>query len=162
MSHYEAQRTLPYPREALFDLAADVERYPEFLPGWTAARIRRREGDLYHTDQVIAFGPFRAQFGSETRLERPERIAVRSNDRMFRTFRLDWRFEPQPDGTCRVTVSVDIALRSRLAQELFGRTVRRMADTILSAFETRAHRLCGPARRASRNARSAAISNSQS
>jgi len=50
------ERLLPYSRARLFDLAADVERYPEFLRWWISARIRRRQTDVYYTDQVVAFG----------------------------------------------------------------------------------------------------------
>ena len=51
--------TLPYSPEQLFDLAADVERYPEFLPWWVAARVRKREGNVYYTDQIIAIAMIR-------------------------------------------------------------------------------------------------------
>jgi coenzyme Q-binding protein COQ10 len=42
MPLYEADRVLDYPPEQLFELAADVERYPEYLPWWVAARVRKR------------------------------------------------------------------------------------------------------------------------
>jgi hypothetical protein len=53
------ERLLPYSPEQLFDLAADVERYPRFLPWWIAARVKTREGNVYYTDQDLAFGPIR-------------------------------------------------------------------------------------------------------
>ena len=48
-----AERLLSYSPEQLFDLAADVERYPKFLHWWKAARIKRRDGDVYYTDQDV-------------------------------------------------------------------------------------------------------------
>jgi Polyketide cyclase / dehydrase and lipid transport len=82
--------------EQLFDLAADVERYPEFQRWWIAARIRKWEGDSYYTDQVLGFGPIRVRFGSKTVLHRPERIDVTSDEPPFRRFALSWIFEPLP------------------------------------------------------------------
>ncbi|WP_425482693.1 type II toxin-antitoxin system RatA family toxin [Chelativorans xinjiangense] len=65
MTSYSFERVLPYDSEVLFDIAADVEQYPEFLPSWKAARITRREGNTYWTDQTIGLGPLRARFGLE-------------------------------------------------------------------------------------------------
>jgi coenzyme Q-binding protein COQ10 len=56
------------PRE-LFDLVADVPRYPEFLPWCTAARVRRREGPNVELDELaIGFGPFHEKFVSRVTL----------------------------------------------------------------------------------------------
>lgn len=141
MSSHEAHCTLAYEPEQLFDLAADVERYPEFLPWWIAARVRRREGDVYFSDQVVGFGLFRERFASKTTLVRPGRIDVTSADRLFRRFVLSWRFERLPDNGCRVDLAVDLELRSKLAHELFRRTIDSTAGSIMAAFEARAHRL---------------------
>jgi coenzyme Q-binding protein COQ10 len=80
------ERLLPYGRARLFDLAADVERYPEFLRWWISARIWRRRTDVYYTDQVVAFGPLRVGFRSKTILRRPARIEVVSDEPPFSGF----------------------------------------------------------------------------
>jgi len=144
MSGHRVHCSLPYAREQLFDLAADVECYPEFLPWWVAARVRKREGDVYYTDQVVGFGVIRQRFDSKTVLQRPKRIDVTSTDRMFQNFHLTWLFDPLPDNGCRVALVVDLELRSKLARDLFGRAILRTAGSIMSAFEARAHRLYGP------------------
>jgi len=139
--------TLPYSPKQLFDLAADVECYPEFLPWWVAARVWKREGSVYYTDQVIRFAVIRQRFDSKTVLRRPERIDVTSSDRKFRRFHLIWRFDPLPDNGCRVALVVDLELRSKLAQDLFGRAILRTVGSIMSAFEARAHQLYDPSAR---------------
>jgi coenzyme Q-binding protein COQ10 len=144
MPSYEAHCTLAYPPEQLFDLAADVEGYPEFLPWWIAVRVRKREADVYYTDQVVGFGVVRQRFDTKTVLRRPGRIDVTSNDRKFRRFHLTWLFDPLPNKGCRVALVVDLELRSKLAQDLFGRAILRTAGSIMPAFEARAHRLYGP------------------
>jgi coenzyme Q-binding protein COQ10 len=107
-------------------------------------RIRKREGDVYYTDQVVGFGVIRQRFDSKTVLRRPERIDVTSTDRKFRRFHLIWLFDPLPDAGCRVALAVDLELRSKLIQNLFGRAISRTVGSIMSAFEARAHRLYGP------------------
>ena len=143
MPNHRALCELAYAPELLFDLAADVEAYPEYLPGWIAARVRKREGDVYYTDQIVGFGVVRERFGSMTVLRRPDRIDVTSTDRVFRDFHLTWRFDPLPAGGCQVALAVDLELRSRLVQRIFSRAISGMVGSIMSAFEDRAHRLCG-------------------
>jgi coenzyme Q-binding protein COQ10 len=144
MPRYDAHCTPVYSPEQLFDLAADVERYPEFLPGWIAARVRKHEGDVYYTDQIVGFAMVRQRFDSKTVLRRPERIDVTSTDRAFSRFHLMWIFEPLPDNRCQVALAVDLELRSPLVQDLFHRAIGRTLRSVMSAFEARAHRLYGP------------------
>ena len=40
MPRHSETRTLPYTAQQMYDLVADVARYPEFLPWTAAARIR--------------------------------------------------------------------------------------------------------------------------
>jgi coenzyme Q-binding protein COQ10 len=140
MPSHEAHCDFAYMPEQLFDLAADVECYPEFLPWWIAARVRRREGNTYYTDQVVGFGAIRQRFASKTVLQRPERIDVTSSDWKFRRFHLTWLFDPLPDKGCRATLAVDLKLRSNLAQDLFRGAIIATVGSIMSAFEARAHR----------------------
>jgi coenzyme Q-binding protein COQ10 len=140
MPRQEVQRVLPHTAERLFDIAADVERYPEFLPWWVAARVRHRQGDVYQTDQVVSLGVLRRRFSSETVLRRPERIEVTSTDRLFRRFELVWAFDAAADEGCLVSLAVDLELRSRVMDALLGQTLAGTVDGIVSAFEARARR----------------------
>ena len=133
--------SLPYTRDQLFDLAADVERYPDFVPWWVAARVRKREGNVYYTDQVIRFAIVRKRFESKTILQRPERIDVTSTDGSVRNLHLTWLFYPQPENGCQVSLSIELDLRSQLLQDLFAQAMIRAVGPIMSAFEAQAHRL---------------------
>ncbi len=134
-------RLLPYTAEQLFDLAADVESYPEYLPGWISARIRKRNSNEYHTDQVLGLGPFRVEFGSRTILQRPKRIDVMSTDFPFRQLRITWTFEPQPGPACRVTALSEFELRLATLQRFYDRVLPNAIGDIMAAFEKRAARL---------------------
>ena len=147
-----AERQLPYSREQLFDLAADVERYPEFLRWWITARVRKREGEVYYTDQVLGLGPIRVRFGSKTELRRPERIDVTSEESPFRQFKLSWIFESLPGVRCRVILVAELELHSYLLQQLVERVLPAAIADIVAAFEARAHRLYKDAERPSKSA----------
>ena len=97
-THAERQ-IIPYRPDQLFDLVADVGKYPEFLPWCVGARIRTRtERDLV-ADLTIGFGPFRESFTSRVALDRPERVKVRYENGPFRYLNNQWTFTPHDDGT---------------------------------------------------------------
>lgn len=141
----QGERMLPYAREALFDLAADVEQYPQYLVGWVSARIYERQNDVWYAEQVLGFGPIRMRFRSRAEMHRPERIEIFSDDPQFRRFRLLWGFEAVRDEGCRVALSIELDLRSTLLQRGLERVASTAADDVLRAFERRAGELLGPA-----------------
>ena len=141
MSSQTRKRLLPYTCEQVFSLAADVERYPEYLPWWLAARIRRREANTYFTDQVLGLGPVRVSFGSRTVLQPPTRIDVTSKDFRFRQFKLSWNFVTMGETGCRLSLTAELELRSVLLQGILDRALPSAAAEAVAAFEARAHSL---------------------
>lgn len=145
MATHAEKRVLPYRPEQLYDLVADVEKYPEFLPWCIGARIRDRQPDVLIADLVIGFKGFRDGFTSRVTLNRPEmRIDVAYLDGPFRYLNNHWVFRELADGGCEIDFFVDFEFRSRLLQRiigvLFNEAVRRMVD----AFESRAATIYEP------------------
>ncbi len=139
--HYTVDRELPFPCAPLFEIAEDVERYPEFLPGWKAVRTKPDPEADYATDQMLAFGPVRERFTSKTYVDRPHRIRVVSHSRTFRHFEVNWRFDGLDDAKCRVHLDAHLGFKSRYMKGIVGRMLGKRLDEILTAFETRAHAL---------------------
>lgn len=134
--------TLPHRREEVFDLAADIERYPEYMPGWIAARIQQREADGCRVRQVLGFGPLRLEFTSRATFHRPERIDVASTDPPFRRYTLAWRFAPAPSG-CHVSIEADFQMQSGVLQLAADRLLPAAIRQVITAFEARACALYG-------------------
>jgi coenzyme Q-binding protein COQ10 len=134
---------VPYRAEQLFDLVADVGRYPEFLPWCVGAKVRSRTETELVAALTIGFGPFRESFTSRVTLDRPREVRVRYEDGPFRYLRNHWSFTPDARG-CRVNFFVDFEFRSRVLQAaigvVFGEAVRRMVN----AFHKRARDVYGP------------------
>ena len=144
MPTHAEQRLLPYRPKQLFDLVADIERYPEFLPWCLGARVTRRDGNVIHADLIIGFRMIRERFKSRVTLDRPAlRVDVAYLDKPFKYLHNHWIFEAMPGGQTRLDFFVDFefrsALLSRLIGVLFNEAVRRM----VAAFETRARQLYG-------------------
>lgn len=134
-------RLLPFSREQVFDLAADIERYPDFLRGWITARVRRRESNICYVDQVVGIGPLRLRFSSKAVLLRPVRIDVTSSDPPFRRFSLSWLVDAVPSAGCRVSVIADLQLQSSLLQQAVDLILPDRVADIVEAFEVRARGL---------------------
>jgi coenzyme Q-binding protein COQ10 len=143
MPTHAEQRVLPYAPEQLFDLVADVQRYPEFLPWCLAARIRRREGDTIIADLLIGFRMIRERFTSRVTLDRPGRIDVSYEEGPFRYLNNHWIFERLPDGRCRIDFFVDFEFRSMILQKLIGVLFNEAVRRMVGAFENRARELYG-------------------
>lgn len=127
----------------MFDLVADIERYHEFLPVWTHARITQRQGDYLTVMQGIDLGFTRLDFESRAELHRPERLQVRSSAGPFRDLLIDWRFTPVPDDGCVVRLAVSLEMRSSLLELASGRVLDLMTRDILRRFQARAEQLYG-------------------
>ena len=147
-SHAET-RQLPYTAAQMYDLVADVEAYPEFLP-WTAAargrKITPREAgtEVMEADLVISFKVFRERFGSRVVLNEAARhIATEYLDGPFKHMVSNWVFRDLDEGGCEVKFDVDFALRNKLLQSAAELFFFEAMKRIVRAFETRAEALHG-------------------
>ena len=147
MPRHAESKVLPYTPEQMYDLVADVARYPEFLPWTAAARIRSIEEKGDHrvmlADLVISFKVFRERFGSRVTLW-PEKMQIDTSyiDGPFKHLDSTWRFGPAPGG-CDVSFDVDFEFRNRLLQGAAGMFFNEAMSRVVRAFENRAEALYG-------------------
>lgn len=141
MSRHHVSRQLPYTCDQLFTLVLDIERYPEFVPGYRAARILRREAQALEVEQSAGFGPLTIAFHSRAEFSVPTRIHIHASDGPFRRLEVTWQFEPVPGG-CRVSAATSYELGGLLAPLLRG-GLAVFAPRLLDAFARRAAQLYG-------------------
>ena len=85
MPRHNEQRELPYPPSLLFDVVADIEFYPEFLPWCLATRIRERSDNVIVADMMIGFRGLKESFTSHVTLNKPKlKIDVTYEDGPFK------------------------------------------------------------------------------
>lgn len=144
MPTHAEKRHLPYRPEQLYELVAGVDRYPEFLPWCKAARITKREGNVFFADLVIAFKVFRERFTSKVTLHPKHQVDVEYINGPFRYLNNHWKFEPAPDGGCIVDFYVDFEFKSRILQNLIGLLFNEAVHRMVAAFEARADKLYAP------------------
>lgn len=153
MPRHSENRHLPYEARQIWDLVAEVERYPEFLPWTAAARIRSRaslpdrgdRAEVMEADLVISFKVFRERFGSNVRLIPAEsRIETDYLDGPFKYLHSFWQIDPDPAGGCNVRFEVDFEFRNRMLQAVIGVVFDEAMRRVVRAFERRAADLYGP------------------
>ena len=124
----------------MFDLVADVKRYPEFLPWVSAMRVRRDGPTETLADMVVGFKGLRETFTSRVEKARATRIHVDYVDGPLKFLRNEWVFRPEGEG-CAIDFTVEFQFKNRvfemLAGQVFGAALRKM----IGAFETRAAQL---------------------
>ncbi len=142
MPRHSETRFLPFSNVQMFDLVADIERYPQFLPWVQALRVKSRTDDVVTADMVVGFKMVRERFTSRVTLAKPDRIAVEYLSGPLKYLKNDWTFRDVAGG-CEIDFLVDFEFQNRMFERLagmfFGEALRRM----VGAFETRAVALYG-------------------
>jgi coenzyme Q-binding protein COQ10 len=145
VKHLERHHSV-YTATQLFDLVADVERYPDFLPWIINAKVIRRRGATVWTELTMGTRVFHKRFTTIASLEKPHRIQIVSHDSIFECFEQHWTFEPAADLGTDVEYMVDVRFRSHIFQALIGASFSERAKTMVKAYMRRAERLYGSLR----------------
>jgi len=142
MPTHAERKVLPYTPEQMFDLVADVGKYPEFLPWCVGAKVRSQTDTLLVADLTIGFKIFRESFTSRVDLDKPRMVQVKYENGPFRYLNNQWSFEPNPKG-CEVKFFVDFEFKSRLLQAAIGVVFNEAVRLMVNAFLKRARDVYG-------------------
>ena len=148
MPHFETNHVVKHSAEEMFDLVADVERYPEFLPLCEALSVRsRKERDgkvLLLADMTVGYKAIRETFTTQVLLKRAElMIDVNYIEGPFKYLDNVWRFEPTSERLSIVHFYIDYEFKSRILGALMGTMFDRAFRMFSEAFEKRADAVYG-------------------
>ncbi len=146
MPSFRSERTVRHNAEQMFDLVADIERYPEFVPLCTSLRVRNRRPDgkgreTLIADMSVGYKMIRERFTSRVVLDKPRlRVVVEYIDGPFSHMENIWTFRDEPDGVrSLVTFFIDYEFRSRTLGALMGSMFDAAFRRFAQAFEERAN-----------------------
>ena len=148
MPSFATKRRVPYSASQMFDLVADVERYPAFLPLCEGLTLRSREEKA---DRTILVASMRAGYGAihetfttrVTLLAAERRVLVEYLDGPFQRLENRWLFKPSAGGGCDVDFYIDYELRSVMLRLLVGAVFEKAFRRFAEAFEDRARQVYG-------------------
>ena len=143
MPEFKTTRDVNHSADRMFDLVADVERYPEFLPLCEALTVRSsREKDgktLLIADMTVGYKGIRESFTTQVLLNQAERkIDVSYVDGPFRFLDNRWRFEPEGEGACAIQFYINYEFKNRILGAMMGSMFERAFRKFSEAFEARA------------------------
>jgi coenzyme Q-binding protein COQ10 len=139
----------------MFDLVADVERYPEFVPLCSALKVRQRiekpDGtEVLVADMTVSFKLVKESFTSRVTLDRANlKILVEYLQGPFSSLENRWSFEPKGEGVCDVGFFLTYEFKSRMLGMLMGSMFDTAFARFAVAFEKRADAIYGRRRIAS-------------
>ena len=122
----------------MYALINDIERYPDFVPGCTAARVlERKAGELIATLNIRR-GPLKAEFTTRNLLEPDRRILMQLVEGPFRVLEGLWTLTPLGDLGCRVELEMRFEFSNRVSGALFEPLFKDTAASLVDAFVRRA------------------------
>ena len=152
MPQFANKRRVSHSANQMFDLVADVERYPEFVPLCKALKIRQRttrpDGtEVIVADMTVSFKLVREAFTSRVTLDRANlKIMVEYLQGPFSKLENRWSFEPKTETECDVGFFIAYEFKSRMLAMLMGTMFDAAFQRFAAAFEKRADQVYGVAR----------------
>ena len=149
MPKFYSKRRVRHTAQQMFDLVADVERYPEFVPLCHSLKIRQRtpqpDGtEIVIADMTVSFKLVRESFTSRVTLDRPNlKILVEYLKGPFSNLENRWIFEPRSDTECDVGFYLTYEFKSRMLALLMGAMFDTAFARFAAAFEKRADAVYG-------------------
>jgi coenzyme Q-binding protein COQ10 len=153
MTSFTTTRRVPFTPRQMFDLVADVEQYPQFLPMCEGLTVRKRERsgetEVLIAEMTVGYHALHESFTSRVVLD-PDRLLVKAGNvpeypsGPFRSVDNRWTFTEAPGG-CDVEFFISYEFKSMLLQMLVGGLFDRVFRRYTQAFEERAHKVYGGA-----------------
>ena len=150
MPSFRSSRVVRHSPEQMFDLVADCDKYPEFLPLCVAMKTRPRGQDprgnpILIAEMEVGYKAIRERFITRNTLDRAAlKLTVEYVEGPFSRLRNIWNFIPDAQG-CKVEFYIDYEFKSRLLAALMGSMFDAVFRTFASAFEARADKVYGKA-----------------
>ncbi|HEY7229267.1 MAG TPA: type II toxin-antitoxin system RatA family toxin [Pseudolabrys sp.] len=149
MPEFSTKRRVRHTAEHMFDLVADIKKYPEFVPLCSALTIKNRtEKDdgtvVLVADMTVAYKIIRETFTSRVTLDRPNlTIFVEYLSGPFKRMHNRWNFQPVGELACDIEFFIEYEFRSRTLAILMGAMFDKAFRRFAAAFEQRANAVYG-------------------
>jgi coenzyme Q-binding protein COQ10 len=149
MPEFSTKRRVRHAAADMFDLVADIKKYPEFVPLCSAMMVKNRnEKDdgtiVLVADMTVAYKIIHETFTSRVTLDRPNlRIFVEYLSGPFKRMHNRWTFHPAGDGACDVEFFITYEFKNRALAMLMGAMFDTAFRRFAVAFEQRADAVYG-------------------
>ncbi len=141
MPTHSIETILPFTPKQLYDLVADIENYPKFIPWCEGARVYERNGDVVLADLIIHFKGIHGKYTSRVLLNEAEHeISVELAQGPFHHLYQGWKFSKIAVGT-RVEFDIDFKIRNFIIEKVVDMMFEDACKKMMEAFTKRAEEL---------------------
>ncbi len=148
MPSFSNKRSVRHSAADMFDLVADVEKYPQFVPLCDTMKIKSRtdkgEVTVVVAAMTVAYKMIHQTFTSRVTLDKANlKILVEYLDGPFSRLQNRWTFHPADDRACTVEFFIEYEFKSRTLAMLMGAMFDTAFRRFAAAFEKRADEVYG-------------------
>lgn len=142
MPVFSIQHKVKQDADFLFELVANIESYPEFLPACQEAKIIERGEDYIIASLLIGYGLIKENFVSHVKLNKKEgKILASLKDGALKHLTCEWDFSPQNQGTiikCELELKFHSGLLKQIATPLLGLAIKKLMESFIQRAEAQA------------------------
>jgi coenzyme Q-binding protein COQ10 len=148
MPHFATNHRVSHSARQMFDLVADIETYPQFVPhctGMVVTERTREDGrDVVTAKMTVSYGPVRETVTNRIVLDQGNlTISVRATQGPFKRLENEWSFEPDGEDACIVHFAIAYEFRSLALRLVTGTIAEGVFGNYSKAFEERADAIYG-------------------
>lgn len=138
MEKIDHEAFVPFPAKKLFDLVNDIEKYPEFLPWCSAAKVLSRNESEVIATLTVHKGGVHKSFTTKNSLTPYSGIEMTLVEGPLKHLHGIWQFIEENNDTTLVKLSLSFDFDSTMLRILLAPVFHQMASTLLKAFVDRA------------------------
>lgn len=143
MHSVERSVLVPHSAAQMFDLVADVEKYPQFMPWCGGTTVSHRNDAGMQASITIALAGFKQTFTTRNTHQYPHKIELELVDGPFSMLKGEWIFTPLTEDACKVIFTLQYEFSSRTLETLVGPIFNRIASSFIDSFTQRASNCYG-------------------
>lgn len=134
---------VPYSRAQMFDLVADVAKYPEFMPWCGGTTVHRHDDKGMEASITISIAGVKQTFTTRNDHDYPRLITFHLVNGPFSTLTGNWEFHELDENACKVVYIMEYAFSSRALEAVVGPIFNRIATSFIDSFTQRAQAVYG-------------------
>ena len=134
---------VPHSAEQMFNLVADVEQYPAFMPWCGGSEVISRNEHGMEAAVTISLAGIKQRFSTRNTHHFPERMDLELVDGPFSALMGRWAFQALDSNACKIVFTLEYAFSSRTLEALVGPIFNRIASSFIDSFTKRAGELYG-------------------
>lgn len=138
MHSVERSVLVPHSASQMFDLVADVEKYPQFMPWCGGASVSNRDETGMQASITISLAGIKQTFTTRNTHQYPSCIELELVDGPFSALKGRWEFIPLSEDACKVLFTLNYAFSNRALETMVGPIFNRIATSFIDSFTQRA------------------------